>query len=214
MDSSSSSLSEEEHINHQQFLTNSQLFSAQELYVRPWLVRRATAPDIHCLDNDINDTHIDTLETLFNVFPNNQNLDIYTRYTCLITILFYLRDIHDEYSNRIVYDELEQIEKELLNPPSIVQSNVFKTINPDGTKRYRTGFIFDINSSKIQAKQIEWKSVKIIVRRFRKKYQHYKQLIKNDTKITKTNTENYLKYFDSTSKRRIKKYARHYAEKI
>jgi hypothetical protein len=175
LDSNSSSLSDDEHINHRQFLSNSQLFSAQELYVRPWLVRRATAPDIHCLDND---THIDTLETLFNIFPSNQNLDIYTRYTCLITILFYLRDIHDEYSNRILYDELEQIENELLNSPSVVQSNVFKTINPDGTKRYRTGFILDINS-KIQAKQIEWKSVKVIVRRFRKKYQHYKQLMKN-----------------------------------
>jgi hypothetical protein len=166
---------------------------------------------------------IDSIDTFFNVFPSNPNLDLFTRYTCLVTILFYLHDVHDENSNRILHDELKQIEKQLSNPSltsPMIQSNVFKTINPDGSKRYRTGLIVDINSSnhfKIHAKQIEWKRVKVIVRRFRKKYQHYKQLIKNDTRKSKTNQlklENYLKYFDSTSKRRMKKYAKHYAEKL
>jgi hypothetical protein len=55
-----------------------------------------------------------------------------------------------------------------------------------------------------------------MTRRFRKKYQRYKQLMKNDKKKTsnQSNIENYLKYFDSTSKRRMRKYAKHYAEKL
>jgi hypothetical protein len=226
-DLESLSSSDDERIDHEQFLSTSQLFSAQELYIRPWLVRRATAPDIHCLNNDIIDTRVEILnspETFFTVFPSNNNhLDLYTRFTCLITILFYLRDVHDENSNRILYDEIEQIEKQFPSiTPSIPHSNVFQTINPDGSKRYRTGFILDINSSnliskrKILSQQIQWKRVKILVRRFRKKYRYYKQLIKNDQKIQSDqfNIENYFQYFDSTSKRRIKKYAKHYAEKL
>ncbi|CAF0726212.1 unnamed protein product [Adineta steineri] len=230
-DSSSLSSFDDEQPDHQQFLSNSQLFSAHELYIRPWLVRRATAPDIHCLDNDINDTYIeiipiDSIDTYFNIFPSNPILDLATRYTCLITILLYLHDVHDEYSNEILYDELDQIHKQiidsLLPSPIAPTSNVFQTTNQDGSKRYRTGFVLDINSPntlirpKLYAKQIEWKHVKIIIRRFRKKYQHYKQLIKNDkkTKSNQFNIENYLKYFDSTSKRRMIKYAKHYAEKL
>jgi hypothetical protein len=226
-DLESLSSSDDERIDHEQFLSTSQLFSAQELYIRPWLVRRATAPDIHCLNNDIIDTRVEILnspETFFTVFPSNNNhLDLYTRFTCLITILFYLRDVHDENSNRILYDEIEQIEKQFPSiTPSIPHSNVFQTVNPDGNKRYRTGFILDINSSnliskrKILSQQIQWKRVKILVRRFRKKYRFYKQLIKNDQKIKSDqfNIENYFQYFDSTSKRRIKKYAKHYAEKL
>jgi hypothetical protein len=226
-----SSASDDEQINHRQYLSNSQLFSAQKLYIRPWLVRRATAPNIHSLDNDICDTRIEiinsSIETFFRIFPKKTNLDIYTRYTCLITILFYLRCIHDEYSNKILYDEIEQIEKEFENSPltrpsSTIHSNSFQTINLDGSKRYRTGLILDINSSdlitrrKILSQQIEWKRVKMIIRRFRKKYQYYKQLIKNDQKLqsNQLNIENYFIYFDSTSKRRIKKYAKHYAEKL
>ncbi len=228
-DSSSLSSIDNEQIDHRQFLSNSQLFSAQELYIRPWLVRRATAPSIHCLDNDITDTRVEitmSMDTFFNIFPSNTNFDLYTRYTCLITILLYLRDVHDEYSNRILYDELDRIEKQLITSPTLtspmVHSNVFQTTNLDGSKRYRTGFILDINSSdsvtrsKILAKQIEWKCVKVMTRRFRKKYQRYKQLMKNDKKKTsnQSNIENYLKYFDSTSKRRMRKYAKHYAEKL
>ncbi len=146
--------------------------------------------------------------------------------TCLITILFYLRNIHDENSNRILYDEIDRIEKQLTNsqsstPISMIHSNAFQTINPDGTKRYRTGFIIDINNTlnqrKILSKQIEWKRVKILVRRFRKKYRYYKQLMKIEQKISSDqfNLENYLNYyFDSISKYRIKKYAKHYAEKL
>jgi hypothetical protein len=196
LDFDSSSSDDDEQIDHQQFLSNSQLHSAQQVYIRPWLVRRSTAPNIHSLDNDINDAHIATVnssKTFFSIFPkkNNNDLDLYTRYTCLITILFYLRDIHDEYSNKILYDEIDQIE----------QSNTFQIINP---------------GRKILSKEIEWKRVKIIVRRFRKKYRYYKQLMKNDEKIQLNylNIENYFKYFDSISKYRIKKYAKHYAEKL
>jgi hypothetical protein len=103
----------------------------------------------------------------------------------------------------------------------MIHSNAFQTINPDGTKRYRTGFIIDINNTlnqrKILSKQIEWKRVKILVRRFRKKYRYYKQLMKIEQKISSDqfNLENYLNYyFDSISKYRIKKYAKHYAEKL
>jgi len=104
----------------------------------------------------------------------------------------------------------------------MIHSNAFQTINTDGTKRYRTGLILDINSTdlisrrKILSQQIEWKRVKMIIRRFRKKYRYYKQLIKNDQKIesNQLNIENYFIYFDSTSKRRIKKYAKHYAQKL
>ncbi|CAF1122720.1 unnamed protein product [Rotaria sordida] len=237
LSSSSSSVSlNDEQINHQQYLSNSQLFSAHELYIRPWLIRRATLPNIHCLDNNLNDTRVEAITTttpttinsldmFFNIFPNNHNLDLFTRFTCLITILLYLDDVHDENSNKILYDELNQIEKQFINEiltPSKINTNVFQTINPDGSKRYRTGFILDINPSntknipKIFSKQIEWKRVKIITRRFRKKYQHYKQLIKNDQKkiSNQSNIENYFKYFDTTSKRRMKKYAKHYAEKL
>jgi hypothetical protein len=155
----SSSSSDDEQINHRQYLSNSQLFSAQELYIRPWLVRRATAPNIHSLDNDICDTRIEiinnsSIETFFRIFPKKTNLDLYTRYTCLITILFYLRYIHDEYSNKILYDEIEQIENEFQNSPvtrpsSTIHSNSFQTINLDGSKRYRTGLILDINYRKL-----------------------------------------------------------------
>jgi hypothetical protein len=73
-----------------------------------------------------------------------------------------------------------------------------------------------ISKRKILSQQIQWKRVKILVRRFRKKYRFYKQLIKNDQKIKSDqfNIENYFQYFDSTSKRRIKKYAKHYAQKL
>ncbi len=222
------SSSDDEQIDHQQFLSNSELFSAQELYIRPWLVRRATAPDIHCLDNNnITDTRveiIDSSETFFRIFPkNNYHVDIYTRFTCLITILFYLRDIQDENSNRILYDEIDRIEKQFTSRSStslsMMHSNAFQTINPDGSKRYRTGFILDVNTSnsrKILSQQIEWKRVKILVRRFRKKHRYYKQFMKIDQKISSNqfHLDNYLNYFDSTSKHRIKKYAKHYAEKL
>ncbi|CAF1591017.1 unnamed protein product, partial [Adineta ricciae] len=231
-DSSSLSSLDDEQVNPQQFLSNSQLFSAQELYIRPWLVRRATAPNIHCLDNDINDTHIETNhsslnEMNFNVFPNHSNMDLYTRYSCLITILLYLRDVHDQYSNEILYNELNHIEQQFQSPTfpcPTMQSNTFETINPDGSKRYRTGFVVDVNSidspmtrPKILSNQVDWKRVKLVTRRFRKKYQHYKQLIKND-QLNKSNNrstiDHYLKAFDSTSRRRMKKYAKHYAEKL
>ncbi|CAF1281839.1 unnamed protein product [Rotaria sp. Silwood1] len=233
LSSSSSASLNDEQIDRPQYLSHSQLFSAHELYIRPWLIRRATLPNIHCLDNNISDTRVETTtpitknlsDMFFNVFPNNHKLDVSTRFTCLITILLYLDNVHDENSNKILYDELNRIEKQFTNeniPSSIVNSNVFQTINPDGSKRYRTGFILDINPSdsinipKIFSKQIEWKRVKMIIRRFRKKYQHYKQLIKNDQKRNskQLNIENYLKYFDPTSKRRMKKYAKHYAEKL
>ncbi|UJR34161.1 hypothetical protein I4U23_021569 [Adineta vaga] len=222
---------QQQQLDPRQFLSNSQLFSAHELYIRPWLVRRATAPDIHCLDNNINDTYIEantssSLQIYFPIFPRHSNCDLYTQYTCLITILLYLRDIHDPYSNGILYEKLDKIEKEFNSPsfsPPTIQSNVFETINPDGSKRYRTGFVLDINSidspmtrPKIFTNQIDWKYVKLVTRRFRKKYQHYKQLIKND-EINKSNPstiDNYLRSFDSISKRRMKKYAKHYAEKI
>ena len=218
-------------IDHRQFLSNSQLVSAHEIYIRPWLIRRATAPDIHCLDHHITDTRIEYIEsslTYFSIFPKNNNpRDLYTRFTCLVTILFYLRDIRDENSNRILYDEIDRIEKRLNSPRSTpfppIQSNSFQTINPDGSKRYRTGIILDINGSpmithrrKILVQQIEWKCVKILVRRFRKKYRYYKQLMKTDEKqcANYSNIDRYLNQFDSTSRRRIRKYAKHYAEKL
>ncbi|CAF4407798.1 unnamed protein product, partial [Rotaria sp. Silwood2] len=232
--SSSSSVSlNDEQIDRPQYLSHSQLFSARELYIRPWLIRRATLPNVHCLDNNISDTRVETTtpittnssDTFFNVFPNNHKLDLSTRFTCLITILLYLEDVHDENSNKLLHDELNRIENKFTNDtviPSMANSNVFQTINPDGSKRYRTGFILDINPTdsinipKIFSKQIEWKRVKLIIRRFRKKYQRHKQLIKNDQKknSNQSNIENYLKYFDPTSKRRMKKYAKHYAEKL
>ncbi|CAM4782539.1 unnamed protein product [Rotaria magnacalcarata] len=230
--SSSSSLNNEK-FDNQHYLSSSQLFTAQKIYIRPWIVRRATISEIHCLDNNVNDTRVEAKtpttinspEIFFNPFPNNHDLDMSTRYTCLISILLYLEYIHDENSNRIVFDELNRIEKQFFNDtltPIKVDSNVFQTINPDGSKRYRTGFTLGINSSdftnkpKIFAKQINWKSVKIIIRRFRKKYQHHKQLIKNDENknYNQSDVENYFKYFDSKSKHRMKKYAKHYAEKI
>jgi hypothetical protein len=243
-DSSSLSSFDGEPTEQQQYLSNSQLLSAEHIYIRPWLVRRATAPDIHCLDNDIGDTRVensptDVDVTLFALFPTRDDLDIYTRFTCLITILFYLRDIADEYSNGIIYDHIEHIEAELRRQhPSVTptttttsaaaaattthHANVFQTINSDGTKRYRTGVLLDVNGSSsarsinISSKQIEWKRVKLVVRRFRKKYQRYRQLMKNDTKVDlhHSTIDSYLKYFDSTSARRMRKYARHYAEKI
>ncbi|CAF4767763.1 unnamed protein product [Rotaria socialis] len=230
--SSSSSLNNEK-FDNQHYLSSSQLFTAQKVYIRPWVVRRATISEIHCLDNNVNDTRVEAKtptiinspEIFFNPFPNNHDLDMSTRYTCLIAILLYLEYIYDENSNKIVFDELNRIEKQFFNDmltPIKVDSNVFQTVNPDGSKRYRTGFTLGINSSdftnkpKIFAKQINWKSVKIIIRRFRKKYQHHKQLIKNDQKrnYNQSDVENYLKYFDSKSKHRMKKYAKHYAEKI
>lgn len=230
--SSSSSLNDEK-LDKRHYLSSSQLSSAQKLYVRPWIVRRATISDIHCFDNNINDTRVEAAistvdkssETFFNVFPNNHDLDGSTRYTCLIAILLYLEYIHDDHSNKILFDELNEIEKLSINDiltPTKVNSNVFQTVNPDGTKRYRTGLILGVNSSdpinkpKIFAKQIQWKTVKIIVRRFRKKYQRHKQLMKNDRKknYNRSDIENYLKYFDSISKHRMKKYAKHYAEKL
>lgn len=151
---------------------------------------------------------------------------MYTRLTCLITILFFLRDIEDENDNRILYDEINRIHQRLITPRTTpfpaIHSNTFRTINPDGSKRYRTGILFDVNSSKensrrkILAQQIEWKCVKVLVRRFRKKYRYYKQLMKTDSKNSSKHfhIEHYLNLFDSTSKRRIKKYAQHYAEKL
>ncbi len=166
------------------------------------------------------------METFFRIFPkNNYHVDLYTRFTCLITILFYLCDIHDENSNRILYDEINRIEKQLnknsqsSTPASTIHSNAFQTVNPDGSKRYRTGFVVNVNTQnrrKILSQQIEWKRVKVLVRRFRKKHRYYKQLMKIDQKTNsdQVNLDNYLDYFDSTSKRRIKKYAKHYAEKL
>lgn len=245
-DSSSLSSVEDENGDQHQFLSNSELLSAQKLYIRPWLARRATAPDIHCLENNLNDTRVDlvpqeenpsvttsntkTIELNFSIFPNDDNLDIYTRFTCLITILFYLRDIHDDNSNRILYEEIEKIEKHLFdqfvlasssNESPRIYSNLFRTVNPDGTKRYRTGIVVDVNVSsseypiRIYSKQVDWKRVKVIVRRFRKKHQRHERLIKNDVKLdlNRSSLENYLKYFDSTSKRRVRKYAKHYADK-
>ena len=197
-------------------------------------MRRATAPNIHCLDTDISDTRIDTLttrsrpaiETFFSIFPCDQHIDLYTRYTCLITFLFYLRDVHDTNSNRILYDEILAIENELETLPHSssphIYSNVFQTINPYGSKRYRTGFVFGINGSpggnrfQIASKQIQWKRVKVLVRRFRKKFQRHHQLMKNETKkdSNQLNIDSYLENFDSTSSRRIQKYAKHYAEKV
>jgi len=223
----------DEQVDRQQFLSNSQLFSAQELYIRPWLVRRATAPDIHCLDTEMIDTRVEhlpsaTFETYFHVFPSHQHhVDVYTRLTCLATILFYLNYVHDRYSNQILYDEIEQIEKEFFTPLStsaspVIHSNTFQTINSDGSKRYRTGFVLDVKSPgndsqrQILAQQIQWKRVKVLVRRFRKKYLNYKQFMKNDQQKSadQRNINELLKYFDSTSKRRIKKYAKHYAQKL
>ena len=233
-DSSSISSFEGEQIDHEQFLSNSQLFSAQQLYIRPWLVRRATAPNIHCLDTEISDTRIETLtnrprpaiETFFSIFPRDQQIDLYTRYTCLITFLFYLRDIHDKHSNRILYDEITAIENDLKTLPHSssphIYSNVFQTFNPYGSKRYRTGFVFGINGSPgeqrvlISSKQIQWKRVKVLVRRFRKKFQRHHQLMRNETQkdSNQLNIDHYLEPFDSTSSRRIQKYAKHYAEKV
>ena len=227
----SSSSDDEQPIDHRQFLSNSQLVSAQEIYIRPWLIRRATAPDIHCLDHHITDTRVETLdqtsETYFSIFPKKNNpRDLYTRLTSLITILFYLRDIQDDNDNRILYDEIDRIQKRLISPRTTplpaIHSNAFRTINPDGSKRYRTGILLDVNSSisngrrKLLAQQIDWKCVKVVVRRFRKKYRYYKRLIKTDSKTSSKhlNIEHYLHFFDSTSKRRVKKYAKHYAEKL
>lgn len=233
LDSSSLSSLNDEPINYQHFLSNSQLFSAQKLYIRPWLVRRATVSDIHCLDNNINDSRVEATTTtaknssdvLFNIFPKNPKLDFSTRYASLVAILLYLEKNYDDNSNKILYDELDQIQTQFTNEilkPSMVDSNVFQTVNPDGNKRYRTGLIVDINSSdsinapKLFSKQISWKNVKIVIRRFRKKYQRYHQLVKYDQKNinNQLNIEDYLKHFDETSKRRIKKYAKHYAEKL
>lgn len=227
----SSTSDDDQPIDHRQFLSNSQLVSAHEIYIRPWLIRRATAPDIHCLDHHISDTRIESINlspTYFSIFPKNNNpKDLYTRLTCLVTILFYLRDIHDENSNRILFDEIDRIERRLTSPQTTpspaIQSNSFQTINPDGSKRYRTGIILDINGSpmmnyrrKILAQQIEWKCVKVLVRRFRKKYRYYKQLMKTDEKhlANYSTIDRYLNQFDSTCKRRIRKYAKHYADKL
>lgn len=230
IDSSSSTSSID--VEQRQYLSNSELLSAQQLYIRPWIVRRATAPDIHCLDNQLADTRVENPlnETFFSVFPLHDSFDIYTRLTCLVTILIFLKNLRDEHSNRIIFDEIEQILNEIIadhSPNSStrpIHSNVFQTINVDGTKRYRTGVLLELTGSPsnnefihIALHQIEWKRVKLVVRRFRKKYLRYKRLMKNDTKIDEENKrkiDSFLKYFDSTSRRRVKKYARHYAEKI
>lgn len=229
-DSSSLSSFDGEPSDQRHFLSNSQLFSAQSLYIRPWLVRRATAPDIHCLDQDLSDTRVETSSsTLFSIFPaDSEQLDLFTRWTSLISLLFYLHDVHDEHANGLLYEEIDRTEEELRHQLSIstsneVHSNVFQTINPDGSKRYRTGLVLDVNQGsttmKIEAKQIDWKRVKLVVRRFRKKYlRHRRQLIRNDTRIdpspARESLDVFLRYSDSTSKRRVKKFARHYAEKV
>ena len=231
---SSLSLLDDEQNKHRQFLSHSELLSVQQLNSRSSSTKQTTTTsNVLYLNDDMNDKYIETIttnsfDTNFSIFPRHHNLDLTTHYTCLITILLYLHDIYDEYSNQILYSEIEQIEIQILNqilPSSaMVNSSVFKTINPDGSKRYRTGFVVDINSSntinnetpKIHSKQIQWKRVKLMIRRFRKKYQHYKQLIKNDEKnlSNRLNIENHLKYFDPLSQYRMKKYAKHYAEKL
>ena len=229
-DSSSLSSFDGEPTDQRHFLSNSQLFSAQSLYIRPWLVRRATAPDIHCLDPDLSDTRVETSSsTLFSLFPANggEQLDLFTRWTCLISLVFYLHEVRDEHANGLLYEEIDRTEEELrhrlasISTSTEVHSNVFQTINPDGSKRYRTGLVLDVNQGstrKIEAKQIDWKRVKRVVRRFRKKYLRHRQLIRNDTRIDPSppgeNLDVFLRYFDSTSKRRVKKFARHYAEKV
>ncbi|CAF0737106.1 unnamed protein product, partial [Didymodactylos carnosus] len=180
-------------------------------------------------------------KSFYNIIEEETFADLNTRYASLLTIAVYVKSVQRLQLLKddvmvILHSHLTRLHQmfenniEKIELPS--QTQVLHTVNDNGNKRYRTSFIVDVSNPSstlhttgkvILANDVEWKTVKITVRRFRKKFIPFRL----DTEFDHTNQissklklaelielQPYLKHFDNLSQHRVQKYAAHYAEKI
>ncbi|CAF1037344.1 unnamed protein product, partial [Didymodactylos carnosus] len=242
--------------NSLQYLSKSQQFSAQRIFVKPWLKRRmrlraysSVSPDVHStdvIDSKVSPTTDDVhvlvhqlkrTKSLYHIIEEETFPNLNTHYASLLAIAIYVKSVKKPPSVRddvmlVLHSHLNRIHQTFENNfreiELLPQTHVFQTINNDGSKRYKTSFIVDVNHPSntkafiISANEIEWKTVKVTVRRFRKKFSPPQLDIKpyhtNQTSAKLKSTEliefqPHLKHFDNISQHRVQKYAAHYAEK-